>query len=237
MVLAAGRGERMRPLTDRVPKPLLPIGGEPLVALHLRALAAAGVREIVMNCSWLAETLRERLGDGREWGVSIEYSPEPWPPLETGGGIFQALPLLGPEPFLLVNGDVWCDLSPASLSLSEQMLGHLVLVPNPDHNPAGDFGLVHGRIEADACPRYTYGGMAILAPELFEGCRPGRFPLAPILRSAAREGRLSGMLHTGGWVDVGTPERLHALRARLEAARPSSSSSADSRSAATRSME
>jgi N-acetyl-alpha-D-muramate 1-phosphate uridylyltransferase len=215
MVLAAGRGERMRPLTDHVPKPLLPIGGEPLVALHFKALAAAGIRDIVLNCSWLADQVRERLGDGGAWGVSIAYSPEPWPPLETGGGIFQALPLLGSAPFLLVNGDIWCDLSPAALALPEGMLGHLVLVPNPEHNLAGDFGLVSGKVEADAGPRYTYGGMAMLAPELFDGCRPGRFPLAPLLRSAARQGRISGMLHTGGWVDVGTPERLHALRARL----------------------
>jgi N-acetyl-alpha-D-muramate 1-phosphate uridylyltransferase len=215
MVLAAGRGERMRPLTDRVPKPLLPVGGEPLVALHLRALAAAGIHEVVMNCSWLANALQEGLGDGRKWGVQIEYSPEPWPPLETGGGILQALPRLGPEPFLLVNGDTWCDLPLASLELPAGMLGHLVMVPNPDHNPAGDFGLVDGRIEADGEPRHTYGGIAILSPELFAACEPGRFPLAPILRSAARQGLISGELHRGGWFDVGTPERLHALRARL----------------------
>lgn len=215
MVLAAGRGERMRPLTDRIPKPLLPVGGEPLVARHLRALAAAGCRDVVMNCSWLADVLRAALGDGRQWGVSITYSPEPWPPLDTGGGIFQALPLLGPGPFLLVNGDVWCDLAPSSLALPADMLGHLVLVPNPDHNPAGDFGLVDGRVEADAGPRYTYGGMAILSPVLFADCRPGRFPLAPLLRAAARQGRISGVLHGGGWLDVGTPERLYALQARL----------------------
>jgi N-acetyl-alpha-D-muramate 1-phosphate uridylyltransferase len=215
MVLAAGRGERMRPLTDRVPKPLLPVGSEPLVALHLRALAAAGIRDVVMNCSWLGEALQAGLGDGGKWGVTIEYSPEPWPPLDTGGGIFQALPRLGPEPFLLVNGDTWCDLPLGSLELPAGMLGHLVMVPNPDHNPGGDFGLVGGRILPEGEPRHTYGGIAVLAPGLFAGCRPGRFPLAPILRSAAREGMISGMLHRGGWFDVGTPERLHALRARL----------------------
>jgi N-acetyl-alpha-D-muramate 1-phosphate uridylyltransferase len=215
MVLAAGRGERMRPLTDQLPKPLLPVGGEPLVAHHLRALAAAGCREIVMNCSWLAEALRAALGDGQAWGVHIEYSQEPWPPLETGGGIFQALPLLGPGPFLLMNADIWCDLPPATLQLPPGMLGHLVLVPNPQHNPGGDFGLEDGRVTADTGPRLTYGGMGILTPELFAGCSPGRFPLAPLLRSAARQGRLSGELHGGGWVDVGTPERLHALRAQL----------------------
>jgi len=215
MVLAAGRGERMRPLTDQLPKPLLPVGGEPLVAHHLRALAAAGCREIVMNCSWLADLLCAELGDGRTWGVNIRYSHEPWPPLETGGGIFQALPLLGPGPFLLMNADVWCDLPPAALELPPGMLGHLVLVPNPEHNPGGDFGLVDGRVAVDTGPRLTYGGMAILTPELFAGCSPGRFPLAPLLKSAAGQGRLSGELHRGGWVDVGTPERLYALRAQL----------------------
>jgi N-acetyl-alpha-D-muramate 1-phosphate uridylyltransferase len=218
MVLAAGRGERMRPLTDQVPKPLLPVAGEPLVGHQLRALAAAGIREIVMNCSWLADALQAALGDGRGWGVSITYSPEPWPPLDTGGGIVQALPLLGPAPFLLVNGDVWSELSPAVLELPAGMLGHLVLVPNPEHNPGGDFGLVEGRVDPDAEPRHTYGGMAILRPELFADCGPGRFPLAPILRSAARQGRISGVLHGSGWVDVGTPERLYALRSRLEEA-------------------
>ncbi len=219
MVLAAGRGERMRPLTDSLPKPLLSVAGEPLVAHHLRALAAAGCREVVMNCSWLGELLQARLGDGSRWGVSIAYSPEPWPPLDTGGGIFQALPLLGPAPFLLLNGDVWCDLSPAALELPPGMLGHLVLVPNPDHHPAGDFGLVRGCIDADAdgatVPRHTYGGMAILDPALFAACSPGRFPLAPLLVAAARQGRLSGVLHGGGWMDIGTPERLYALRAKL----------------------
>lgn len=215
MVLAAGRGERMRPLTDRVPKPLLPVAGEPLVGHQLRALAAAGVRDVVMNCSWLADVLQAELGDGRAWGVSIEYSMEPWPPLDTGGGIFAALPRLGPGPFLLVNGDVWSELSPAALALPEDMLGHLVLVPNPEHNPRGDFGLVDGRVQPDAEPRLTYGGMAILTPELFADCRGGRFPLAPILGDAARRGRISGVIHGGGWVDVGTPERLYALRSRL----------------------
>lgn len=215
MVLAAGRGERMRPLTDRLPKPLLPVAGEPLVAHQLRALAAAGIREVVMNCAWLADVLQAGLGDGRAWGVSIDYSVEPWPPLDTGGGILQALRLLGPEPFLLVNGDVWSEFSPAGLALPDGMLGHLVLVPNPAHNSRGDFGLVDGQVEPDARPRLTYGGMAILSPGLFAACSPGRFPLAPILRSAAQQGRISGVLHGGGWVDVGTPERLYALRSRL----------------------
>lgn len=215
MILAAGRGERLRPLTDELPKPLLPVAGIPLVAHQLRALAEAGFRDIVMNCAWLAGRLQAGLGDGSDWGVSIRYSAEPWPALETGGGIFNALPLLGPEPFLLVNGDVWFDLCPASLALPGGMLAHLVMVPNPEHNPAGDFGLVGSRIVVGGTPRFTYGGMAILRPELFAGCRPGRFPLAPVLQAAADEGRVSGVLHEGGWLDVGTPERLYALRARL----------------------
>lgn len=218
MVLAAGRGERMRPLTDHMPKPLLPVGGRPLVAHHLTALAAAGYREVVMNCAWLGEQLRATLGDGGEWGVSITYSPEPWPALDTGGGIFQALPLLGPDPFLLVNGDTWCDVAFARLALPRGMLGHLVFVPNPPHNPGGDFGLADGRVLPDADSRYTYSGVAVLTPELFDGCTPGRFPLVPLLRKAASDGRLSGLLHDGFWTDVGTPERLYALRARLGAA-------------------
>ena len=215
MVLAAGRGERMRPLTNAVPKPLLPVAGRPLIAYPLRALAAAGIREVVINCAWQSEQLRQVLGDGRQWGVSIRYSIEPWPALETGGGIFQALPWLGPGPFLLLNGDVWSDFDPAVLELPDGMLAHLVLVPNPEHNPGGDFSLQDGRVGTGEHARYTYGGMAVLSPRLFEGCTPGRFPLAPLLASAAEQGKVSGVLHEGGWIDVGTPERLYALRARL----------------------
>lgn len=215
MVLAAGRGERMRPLTDSLPKPLLPVAGEPLVGHQLRALADSGVREVVMNCAWQAALLQETLGDGRTWGISIRYSTEPWPPLETGGGIFRALPMLGPGPFLLLNGDVWSDFSPGRLVLPPGELAQLVLVPNPPHNPGGDFGLAEGRVLPEAERRFTYGGMAMLSPALFEGCAPGRFPLAPLLRAAALEGKVSGVFHDGGWMDVGTPERLYALRARL----------------------
>lgn len=218
MVLAAGRGERMRPLTDRVPKPLLPVGGQPLVAWQLRVLAAAGCRDIVMNCAWQAEALQEALGDGSRWGVSIRYSREPWPALETGGGVFQALPLLGPEPFLLVNGDVYCEWAPTDLSLGPGQLAQLLLVPNPPHHPQGDFGLAHGLVRPDATERHTYSGIAMLHPDLFAGCRPGRFPLAPLLIEAARQDKVGGLLHDGTWLDVGTPERLYALQARLGAA-------------------
>ena len=217
MLLAAGRGERMRPLTDRLPKPLLPVGGEPLVGHQLRILAAAGCREIVMNCAWLGDVLRAALGDGSRWGVEITYSPEPWPALDTGGGIQQALPLLGPAPFLLVNGDVWCEWSPAALQLEPGLLAQLLLVPNPPHNPGGDFGLEQGRVVPGGTVRYTYSGIALLHPELFTGCAHGRFPLAPLLQQAAAGGKVSGILHEGPWLDVGTPERLYALQAGLAA--------------------
>ena len=217
MVLAAGRGERMRPLTDRMPKPLLPVGDEPLVGHQLRILAAAGCREIVMNCAWLGDVLRAALGDGRRWGVDITYSPEPWPALDTGGGIYQALPLLGAAPFLLVNGDVWCEWSPAALRLERGRLAQLLLVPNPPHNPGGDFALEQGRVVPDGELRYTYSGIALLHPDLFAACRPGRFALAPLLRKAAASGQVGGVLHEGTWLDVGTPERLYALQARLAA--------------------
>jgi MurNAc alpha-1-phosphate uridylyltransferase len=215
MVLAAGRGERMRPLTDRMPKPLLPVGGRPLVAWQLEILAAAGCRDIIMNCAWQAEALQAELGDGARWGVRIRYSREPWPALETGGGIFQALPLLGPRPFLLVNGDVYCEWSPAALRLAPGMLAQLLLVPNPPHHPVGDFGLAGDLLQPDARERFTYSGIALLDPALFAGCRPGRFPLAPLLVEAAARGKVGGVLHHGTWLDVGTPERLYALQARL----------------------
>ncbi|MEJ2514099.1 MAG: nucleotidyltransferase family protein [Gammaproteobacteria bacterium] len=215
MVLAAGRGERLRPLTDTLPKPLIPVGGEPLVAHHLRALAAAGIHDVVMNLSWLGDRIRDSLGDGTNWGVHIRYSPEPWPPLETGGGIFRALPLLGPGPFLLVNGDVWTDLPLGGLVLERGMLAHLVLVPNPPHNAGGDFALGDGRVLAAGEGRLTYSGIAVIDPALFANSDAGRFPLAPLLRDAAAAGRVSGQLHEGEWTDVGTLERLQALRARL----------------------
>ncbi len=217
MVLAAGRGERLKPLTDTIPKPLIAVGGEPLVSHHLRALQSAGIRDVVMNVSWLAEQVRQSLGDGTPWGVRIRYSPEPWPPLETGGGILRALPLLGPAPFLLVNGDVWTDLPLGALALGEGLLAHLVLVPNPAHNRTGDFCLRDGRVMAEGGDRLTYSGIAVLDPALFARSRPGRFPLAPLLRQAAAAGRVSGQLHEGEWTDVGTPARLQALRARVSA--------------------
>lgn len=215
IVLAAGRGERMRPLTDRTPKPLLPVAGRPLIEHHLLKLARCGIREVVINLSWLGEQIRSVLGSGERLGLSIAYSEEGPVPLETGGGIFQALPLLGPGAFLVYNGDVWSDFQPTSLvPLAAGSLGRLVLVPNPPHHPQGDFALRNGRL-APAGERWTYAGIAVLDPELFAGCEPGRFPLLPLLQRAIAAERLEGLLHRGEWLDVGSPERLAALEARL----------------------
>jgi N-acetyl-alpha-D-muramate 1-phosphate uridylyltransferase len=215
MLLAAGRGERMRPLTDRCPKPLLPVGGQPLIAWHLRALAAAGVRDVVINLSWLGGQISKALGSGDGHGVDIQYSDEGEPPLETGGGIHRALPLLGDAPFLLVNGDVFTDVDFARLRLPAGSLAHLVLVANPDHHPRGDFGLRGGLIVAEGGDRLTYSGIAVLHPALLEGASAGRFPLLPWLVKARDAGRLSGERHDGYWLDVGTPERLATLEEHL----------------------
>jgi MurNAc alpha-1-phosphate uridylyltransferase len=222
MLLAAGRGERMRPLTDACPKPLLPVAGKPLVVWHLERLAAAGFTEVVINLSWRGEQIAAALGDGSRYGVSIAYSREPWPALETGGGIANALPLLGDGPFLLVNGDVFTDVDFRQLRLAPGDLAQLVLVENPPHHPRGDFWLQHGRIVATDGPgarRLTYAGISVLHPALFHGTSPGRFPLLPLLQQAREAGRLGGQLHPGRWTDVGTPERLAALDAELAAVR------------------
>lgn len=223
MILAAGRGERMRPLTDHTPKPLLEAGGKPLIVHHLERLAAAGIREVVVNSAWLGERIVARLGDGAEWGLSISHSPEAQA-LETAGGIAQALPLLGPAPFLVVNGDVWCDtdFSPlptlATRLAREDLLAWCLLVSNPGHNPRGDFGLDDGRLaeRRDDAPAFTFSGIGLYHPALFSGIAPGtRAPLAPLLREAAHAGRALATLHAGRWTDVGTPERLARLDADL----------------------
>jgi MurNAc alpha-1-phosphate uridylyltransferase len=219
MILAAGRGERLRPLTDRVPKPLLQAGGKPLVAWHLERLAAAGCREVVVNVAHLGERIVERLGDGAEWGLRIVFSREPQP-LETAGGMALARKLLGDAPFLVVNGDVYCEVDVARLlrfTLGER-LAHLVLVPNPEHHPAGDFTLDAGTVGNAPAPRYTYAGIAVIAPALFAGVEAGsKAQLAPLLRAAAEKRRVSGELFRGTWLDVGTLERLAALEAYLAA--------------------
>ena len=215
MLLAAGRGERMRPLTDATPKPLLHVAGRPLIEWHLERLAAAGFREVVINLSWLGEQIPAALGQGERWGLSIVYSREPWPALETGGGIFQALPLLGPEPFLLVNGDVYTDVDFRSLSLQPGDLAQLLLVPNAAHHVKGDFCLDGGRITDNGSSTLTYAGISVLSPGLFAGCTSGKFPLAPLLFAARDAGRLGGQRHDGYWLDVGTVERLAELDAHL----------------------
>jgi MurNAc alpha-1-phosphate uridylyltransferase len=211
MILAAGLGTRMRPLTDHCPKPLLPVAGKPLIVHHLERLARAGFTEVVINVSYRAEQIMAALGDGSEFGVSIAWSREETP-LETGGGILNALPLLGEAPFLLVNGDVWCDLNPAGLPPLGGDLALLVLVDNPDHHPYGDFHLDdRGRTQERGHPKLTFAGISIIAPALVAGQTPGAFPLAPLLRRAMDAGLVGGHYHDGAWVDVGTPERLDAL--------------------------
>jgi N-acetyl-alpha-D-muramate 1-phosphate uridylyltransferase len=211
MVLAAGRGERMRPLTDQTPKPLLSVRGKPLIVHHLEALARSGVREVVINVAWLGDKIRAALGDGRSWGVSIHYSEEAPEALETGGGIFRALPWLGQGPFLVVNGDVYTDFDFATLSIAADAWAQLLLVPNPPQHPAGDFALEHSRVLEQGSPRWTYSGIGLYRPRFFDGCEPGRFPLLPLLRRAMAGGHLQGQLYSGAWSDVGTPERLAAL--------------------------
>ncbi|MFC2971706.1 N-acetylmuramate alpha-1-phosphate uridylyltransferase MurU [Azotobacter bryophylli] len=221
MILAAGKGERLRPLTLHTPKPLVRAAGVPLIEYHVRALAAAGFRELVVNHAWLGAQIEDYLGDGERFGVSIAYSAE-GEPLETGGGIFRALPLLGDEPFLVVNGDIWTDYPFAGLCRPLAGLAHLVLVDNPAHHPAGDFRLLEdGRITdaADGLDSLTYSGIAVLAPALFAGCRPGAFKLAPLLRQAMVDGRVGGERFAGRWVDVGTHERLAEVERLLQGAR------------------
>ena len=212
MLLAAGRGERMRPLTDQVPKPLLMVRGKPLIVHHLERLAHCGVRDVVINVAWLGDRIRAALGDGAAFGVSIRYSEEGAQALETGGGIFHALPWLGSEPFLVVNGDVFTDFDFSALSIAPQAWAHLVLVPNPVQHPQGDFGLEQGLVVETGSTRWTYSGIGLYRARLFEGCQPGRFPLLPLLRRAIAAACLTGEVYGGPWSDVGTAERLAALQ-------------------------
>nr|WP_246480379.1 nucleotidyltransferase family protein [Motiliproteus sediminis] len=212
MILAAGLGTRMRPLTDHCPKPLLQAGGKALIVHHIEQLAAAGFRQLVINTAYCGEQIEAALGDGEPWGVQIAYSRE-GEPLETGGGIYRALALLGDQPFLLVNGDISCDLNFGTLPTLGDDLAHLVLVDNPTHNPGGDFVLDDaGRVSSDgAGQRLTFSGVSLLSPALFNGQSDGAFPLAPLLRRAMAAGRVGGQYHSGFWLDVGTPARLQQL--------------------------
>jgi len=211
MILAAGRGERMRPLTDSVPKPLLQVKGKRLIEYHLEALARASISEVVINLCWLGEQIMDYVGDGARWGMRVQYSPEGVEALETGGGVFKALELLGEQPFWLVNGDIYCEYDFPAIGLAGNDLAHLLMVPNPPHNTDGDFALMDGRLFDHGNSLLTYSGIAILRPELFRECSGTRFPLAPLLVAAIQEKRVSGSQLTGVWADVGTPQRLEEL--------------------------
>jgi MurNAc alpha-1-phosphate uridylyltransferase len=218
MILAAGRGERMRPLSDRVPKPLLPVAGKPLIVRLIEQLARAGFHDLIVNYAHLGGQIADYLGDGRGLGVRIVYSPEPDGGLETGGGILQALPLLDAGPFAVVNGDIWTDYPFARLPRTPAGLAHLVLVDNPPHHPQGDFRLHASRVCAEGVPRLTFSGIGVYRRALFASCTAGRFPLAPLLRAAMEPGRVSGEYYGGRWRDVGTPDRLAALEDELTGA-------------------
>jgi MurNAc alpha-1-phosphate uridylyltransferase len=215
MILAAGRGERMRPLTDTVPKPLLVAGGKALIEYHLLAFARAGITNVVINHAHLGDQIETRLGDGREYGVQIQYSNEGNTGLETGGGIFNALPLFGESPFVVVNGDIWTDYAFAELPAEPVGLAHLVMVDNPAHHPDGDFALQDGKVMATGKRSLTFSGIGVYRPALFSGCRPGRFPLGPILRQAIQQEQVTGEHFHGQWLDIGTEQRLNELRQQL----------------------
>jgi len=210
LIFAAGRGERMRPLTDMTPKPLLRAGSKRLIEWHLESLGKAGVRDVVINTSHLADQFPTALGDGARWGLHIAYSHEGPEPLETGGGMLRALPLLGVDPFVAVNGDIFTDFDFSTLPHEPAGLAHLVLVDNPAHHPSGDFSLEHG-LAVDE-PHLTFAGIGVYRPELLRGHAPGKFGITPILRAAMREGAVSGEHYRGAWSDVGTPQRLAELR-------------------------
>lgn len=211
MILAAGRGERLRPLTDEVPKSLVEVRGQTLLERHLEHVRDAGITNVVINLGWLGHMIEECVGTGERFGLDVAYSDETGNVLETGGGIHKALPLLGDEPFLVINADIYTDMPVPDISLDENHVGHLVLVPTPGYRPHGDFDLEGGLVRTGAEPRYTFGGIAVYRPEFFDNCKAGRFSLAPMMFEAADAGRMAGSVYEGEWADVGTPERLAAL--------------------------
>jgi len=211
MILAAGRGERLRPLTDTIPKPLIEVAGKPLLEHHLQALSDAGFTEIVINQGHLGDMLPAVIGDGGRWGIRIHWSDEQPAALETGGGIHKALPLLGPSPFLVLNSDIWTDYPLKRLRAIKCDWAHLVMVPNPANKPDGDFSLVNGRIRDLDAGKHTFSGIAVYHPRLFQGCTQGKFSVVPLLRAAMEEHLVTGELYAGRWVDIGTPERLRSL--------------------------
>jgi len=213
MILSAGRGERLRPVTDAVPKALVEVRGESLLERHLRAVSAAGVETVIINLGWLGDQIVDQIGSGSSFGLNVVYSPEGEDILETGGGIHRALPMLGSDAFLVINADIYTDMPFQAPDLGDNDLAHLVLVPTPAHKCTGDFDLIDGRVRNGDAAKLTFSGVAVYRPEFFADCRPGRFPLAPMLHAAADAGQLSGSIYSGPWRDVGAPERLTELNA------------------------
>lgn len=211
MILAAGHGKRLRPITNTIPKALVRVRGRSLLERHLDAVKAAGIDTVIVNLGWLGEKICEQIGDGSRYGLSIHYSDEGDNILETGGGIYKALPLLGDDSFLVVNADIFTDMPMPTPDLDKRLMGHLMLVPTPAYKPHGDFDLVDNKVCNSPYPQLTFSGVAVYQPEFFADCSPGRFPLAPMLQVAADEGLLSGEVYSGVWEDVGTPERLVTL--------------------------
>jgi MurNAc alpha-1-phosphate uridylyltransferase len=211
MLLAAGKGERLQPVTNVTPKPLVEVRGKPLIDYHLERLATASVATVVINLGWLGEQIMRYVGSGERYGLRVVYSPEGEHILETGGGVHRALPMLGEQPFVVINADIFTDMPLPDIALADEESGHLVLVPKPGFRPHGDFDLVDGKVRNSATPALTYAGFAVYRPEFFSGCEAGRFSIVPLMREAADEGRLGGSVYRGDWQDVGTPERLAAL--------------------------
>lgn len=217
MILAAGRGERMRPLTDELPKPLLKAGPHRLIEYHLYQLADAGFHEVVINVAWLGEKIIEHIGNGEQYGLQIHYSNEGDQALETAGGIVKALSLLGEQPFVVINGDVWTDYAYAKLKdFKLSGLAHLLLVNNPGHNLQGDFAIEHNRVLNQGEQKFTFSGIGVYSPDFFKGMSQGKAPLAPMLREAIERGQVSGEVYQGRWLDIGTPQRLQQLEELLK---------------------
>lgn len=212
MILAAGRGERLRPLTDHTPKPLLEVGGQSLISYHLEHLAQAGFREVIINISYLGEQIKTALGDGSAWGLHIQYSAEPEHALDTGGGIQQALQWLGKAPFAVINADVFTDYPLARLRAVKCNYAHLIMVANPAHHPQGDWGVKGGRMDPQLEPRHTFSGISVYNPRFFADSSAGRFSVVPMLVNAALQKQVTAELYTGDWRDIGTLERLETLR-------------------------
>ncbi len=216
MILAAGRGERLRPHTDITPKPLIQVGKHRLIEYHLLNLAEAGIRDVIINISWLAEQITDTLGDGGVYNLNITYSDEGNEALETAGGIINALPHLGDDPFIVINGDIWCDYELRKLvDWDLQHEAHLVLVDNPEHNTEGDFAIEQGLIRNTGEQKLTYSGIGLYTPGFFAGTSPGKKALGPMLRKKSEQDRVSGEIYRGQWVDIGTIERLAQLRSYL----------------------